>query len=177
MEYKKEQQIQAFRSWLTEHNIHFEEHANGHFQIFDTISGDLLYQVWPTTQKMIDNPADGLKQIRWVGMGDIRKILSSIYVGIIHEEVVAAKTTTLITEDNIFSNNLRKQFKQVYNDNKGAMDDSILVVAICLPTGATEIITNHFQVESKMEYYLKAYDDDFRLRTNDIIKITGFMLV
>jgi hypothetical protein len=57
------------------------------------------------------------------------------------------------------------------------MYDCILVVAVHLPTGATEIITNHYEVESKMEYYLDKYDNEFRLKANPNVKITGFMLV
>jgi hypothetical protein len=52
-----------------------------------------------------------------------------------------------------------------------------LVVAVRLPTGAIEIITNTQQIESKIEYYKNAYDDNFCLKTNTAIQIIGYMLV
>lgn len=52
-----------------------------------------------------------------------------------------------------------------------------LVVAVKLPTGAIELITNTDQIESKVEYYKNAYDDNFCLKTNPAIQIVGYMLV
>jgi hypothetical protein len=52
-----------------------------------------------------------------------------------------------------------------------------LIVAVKLPTGAIELITNTDQIESKVEYYKNAYDDNFCLKTNPAIQIVGYMLV
>lgn len=52
-----------------------------------------------------------------------------------------------------------------------------LVAAVKLPTGAIELITNTDQIESKVEYYKNAYDDNFCLKTNPVIQIVGYMLV
>lgn len=52
-----------------------------------------------------------------------------------------------------------------------------LVAAVKLPTGAIELITNTDQIESKVEYYKNAYDDNFCLKTNPAIQIVGYMLV
>ena len=52
-----------------------------------------------------------------------------------------------------------------------------LVVAVKLPTGAIELITNTQKIESKCEYYLHAYDDDFRLLANKNIQVVEYMLV
>jgi hypothetical protein len=50
-----------------------------------------------------------------------------------------------------------------------------IVVAVRLPTGATELIINTEMVESKIEYYLKAYDDDMRLKSNQQIQIISWL--
>lgn len=52
-----------------------------------------------------------------------------------------------------------------------------LIVAVKLPTGAIELITNADQLQTKIEYYKNAYDDNFCLKTNPAIQIVGFMLV
>jgi hypothetical protein len=52
-----------------------------------------------------------------------------------------------------------------------------LVVAVELPTGATEVITNAEELASKVEYYKNAYDDDFKLKTNSNVRIVGYMII
>lgn len=52
-----------------------------------------------------------------------------------------------------------------------------LIVAVKLPTGAIEVITNTEQLQTKVEYYRNAYDDNFCLKNNPAIQIVGFMLV
>ena len=52
-----------------------------------------------------------------------------------------------------------------------------LVVAVELPTGAIEIITNTSNIDSKLEYYTTMYDDEFRLLTNPKVRIVGAMIV
>ena len=56
-------------------------------------------------------------------------------------------------------------------------DPKYLIVAVSLPTGAVEIITNTEQIGSKTEYYKNAYDENFCLKTNPAIKIVSYMLV
>lgn len=53
----------------------------------------------------------------------------------------------------------------------------VLTVAVLLPSGAIEVITNTDKLAEKIEYYLDAYDEDFRLKSNPEIKIVGYMLV
>ena len=52
-----------------------------------------------------------------------------------------------------------------------------LVVAVELPTGAIELITNTSNIDSKLEYYTTMYDDEFRLLTNPKVRIVGAMIV
>ena len=52
-----------------------------------------------------------------------------------------------------------------------------LVVAVKLPTGAIELITNTTNIQSKIDYYTNAYDEEFRLKTNKEIQIVGYMIV
>ena len=49
----------------------------------------------------------------------------------------------------------------------------MLVVPVELPTGALEIITNTSNIDSKLEYYLLIYDDEFRLTSNLKVRIVG----
>jgi sulfite reductase beta subunit-like hemoprotein len=53
----------------------------------------------------------------------------------------------------------------------------VMVVAVELPSKAIEIITNTSEIVSKIAYYMEAYDDKFRLKNNQNIRIVGFMLV
>ena len=52
-----------------------------------------------------------------------------------------------------------------------------MVVAIKLPTGATELIINTENIQSKYEYYLSAYDDNMCLKTNNEVKVVGLLCV
>lgn len=152
MEHVKTKQFQI---WLDENEIEYKKLANGHFQIFN--EGKLLYQVWATTERMVvpdKPPVMGFMQIARTIKQNVKKTAK-------HNPV---------TE-------VRKKFVETYEANKGHMYDCILVVAVYLPSGATEIITNHYDVEGKMEYYLDKYDDEFRLKANPQVKVTGFMLV
>ncbi|WP_257985768.1 hypothetical protein [Bacillus sp. M6-12] len=58
------------------------------------------------------------------------------------------------------------------------MDDSRLIVtAVQLPTGAIETITNTVFIPEKIGYLMNAYDDQFRLKANQSVKIVGYMIV
>jgi hypothetical protein len=52
-----------------------------------------------------------------------------------------------------------------------------LIVAVKLPTGAIELITNNQNIIDKAEYYTNAYDDDFKLKSNPDIQIINYMIV
>lgn len=54
---------------------------------------------------------------------------------------------------------------------------TVLVVAVLLPNGAIEVITNTQYVSDKVKYYIEKYDECFRLITNPMVKIVGYMLV
>ena len=56
-------------------------------------------------------------------------------------------------------------------------EPKVLVVAVQLPTGAIEIITNTTNIDAKLEYYTTMYDDEFRLLTNPKVRIVGAMIV
>lgn len=71
-------------------------------------------------------------------------------------------------------NELRKRFLR---DVKNVTCPEVLVTAVQLPTGATEIVSNHSKLASKVDYLLNAYDEDFALKTNPNERIVGYMLV
>lgn len=71
-------------------------------------------------------------------------------------------------------NKVRERF---VNELKHGVDGArLIVVAVKLPTGAIETITNTEYIPEKLGYYLKAYDDEFRLKTNPNVKIAGYMI-
>jgi hypothetical protein len=72
-------------------------------------------------------------------------------------------------------NRLRERFA---NELKNGVDGArLVVVAVKLPTGAVETITNTEYIPEKLGYYLNAYDDHFRLKVNPTVKIVGYMIV
>lgn len=71
----------------------------------------------------------------------------------------------------------KEEFIEKY---EGAWLDSpsLFVVAIKFPNGKGEIITNsEGNIENKYLYYLEAYDDNMRLKSNPDIRIVDFMLI
>ncbi|PGW64301.1 hypothetical protein COE18_06605 [Bacillus cereus] len=53
----------------------------------------------------------------------------------------------------------------------------IISVAVKLPNGAVEVITNTQETVSKADYYINTYDDEFKLKHNNAIQIVGYMIV
>lgn len=58
-----------------------------------------------------------------------------------------------------------------------AYEPRVVTVAVKLPSGAIEVITNTEDTLNKMTYYMSAYDDEFKLKTNADIQIVGCMVV
>ncbi|MFY2158502.1 hypothetical protein ACOSZF_23390 [Cytobacillus firmus] len=56
-------------------------------------------------------------------------------------------------------------------------DLKIISVAVKLPSGAIEVITNTQDLENKARYYAETYDDNFCLKHNSSIQIVGYMVV
>lgn len=54
---------------------------------------------------------------------------------------------------------------------------SYLVVAVQLPTGSIELIMNTTNIGSKVQYYTMMYNEDFRLCTNQDVRVIGYMIV
>ena len=52
-----------------------------------------------------------------------------------------------------------------------------IVVAIQLPSGAVEIITNYEDLENKYMYYLETYDSDMVMYKNENIRIIDWMIL
>lgn len=69
---------------------------------------------------------------------------------------------------------LRKKFEA---DTETRFNFVWLVVAVMLPTGQIELITNAHRIPEKIDYYLASYDHEFKLKTNPNVRIVGFMLV
>jgi hypothetical protein len=60
---------------------------------------------------------------------------------------------------------------------KKANVPQLISVAVKLPNGAIETITNTQDTVTKALYYTDNYDEDFRLKHNKEIQIVGFMIV
>ena len=70
---------------------------------------------------------------------------------------------------------LKKRFAEEAAEKKDTAQ--LLIAAVKLPTGAVEVITNTAQIATKADYYAKAYDDEFKLKTNPEVQIIGFMII
>jgi hypothetical protein len=53
----------------------------------------------------------------------------------------------------------------------------IISVAVQLPSGAIEVITNTQDTVTKALYYTDMYDEEFRLKVNPKVRVIGFMVV
>ena len=53
----------------------------------------------------------------------------------------------------------------------------IISVAVKLPSGAIEVITNTQDTSTKADYYVDTYDNEFRLIHNKDVQIVGYMIV
>jgi hypothetical protein len=172
MDAEKARKVQSFRNFLQYNGIDYQEKANGHFQIFK--NGKLIYQTWATTAKMVDNPSDLSQQQSWTGEASITTTLLSLC------EIKEVKDTppwdTEVVQPSK-SNAVRENFKTDVNYLKvHDIRPSVMVAVVKLPTGAYETIVNSNHIESKCEYYLKAYDEEFKLKTNPEVSIVGIMI-
>ena len=52
-----------------------------------------------------------------------------------------------------------------------------MVHVVRVPSGAKELITNHTNLMSKVQYILDTYDDELVMKTNRNIWIEGILLV
>ena len=74
--------------------------------------------------------------------------------------------------------NAKETFKFEYKNSLELFGEiKKMVIAVKLPTGATEIIINTENIESKYEYYLTAYNDLMQLKNNTNVCIVGCMFV
>ncbi|NLD21658.1 MAG: hypothetical protein GX664_04130 [Bacteroidales bacterium] len=69
---------------------------------------------------------------------------------------------------------LRKRF---INDVQTKTAPELLVVAVKLPTGAIEILAITSELTEKIQHYMDAYDDEFKLKSNPANRIIGYKLV
>jgi hypothetical protein len=69
---------------------------------------------------------------------------------------------------------LKEQFIEKCNE---VIVPQVLSIAVQLPSGAIEVITNTQDTLTKVSYYKDMYDEEFRLKHNKAIRIVGFMVV
>lgn len=54
---------------------------------------------------------------------------------------------------------------------------SYLITVVQLPTGALELIINRDNIQEKISYISRAYNDNLELNANNDVKIIDFILV
>jgi hypothetical protein len=73
---------------------------------------------------------------------------------------------------------LKKRFmNDLHNIESSGDTPQVVVVAVKLPSGAIETITNTQELASKLEYYANAYNEEFKLSNNPAVEIVGYMIV
>ena len=171
MDNEKLERIESFKQWLQDNDVSFVEKANGHFQIFDAL-GKLVFQVWATTCRM-NVQTSGTTVI---GLERIEKTIED-FLGTDKnaDDVASYKLPDYLSP-------ARREFivaveKEKENGERQPFTECVLVVVVETPTGAKEVIMNHQDIESKVGYYMDAYDDSFRLKSNRQVRILGTMLV
>lgn len=164
--------IEEFRNWLQNNDVSFVEKVNGHFQIFNA-KGKLIFQVWATTGRMNVQTSGSVVN----GLSQIEKYLDNYFADQQEGEVFDTKHKL---PD--FLSDARREFiirvgKEREKPANMQFTDCILVVVVETLTGAKETIVNYQDIEAKVDYYMDAYDDSFRLKTNKHIRILGTMIV
>lgn len=61
--------------------------------------------------------------------------------------------------------------------DNSAIGFTLLALAVRLPSGGIELITNYHDVGDVIDYYLSYYDDQLRHVHNDRVQIIDFMLI
>jgi hypothetical protein len=104
-----------------------------------------------------------------------RMILSGGYYG----QIVIIKSVRRADEPDNRSDLRKRMDEDLKKCNPMISDWRVLTVAVEMPTGDIETITNHGhnQITRKLEYYAYKYDDNMRLKANKDIRIIDFMLV
>jgi hypothetical protein len=189
MDAAKIEKVNTFRTWLNYNDIAFAEYANGHFKIYEPEHQTLIAQVWATTGKFINEATGATGQ----GLMFAKKLILGPEVPYVEPVRPATNEDTDVpwvddvtdkaikAEQYLMSKPKVSDLRRRFIDTITALGDfdmpQYLVVAVKLPTGATELITNTIMIKEKIEYYISAYDDTFRLKTNPEVSIVGFMLV
>lgn len=71
---------------------------------------------------------------------------------------------------------LRQRFEaQVMQADPSTLQ--LVAVAVQHPSGAVELIANHTHLDDKIDWYLRQYDRDFRLKHSPGVRIVDFMIV
>lgn len=69
---------------------------------------------------------------------------------------------------------LKMKFTQDYSQKAIV---KAIVVAIQLPSGSVEIITNYEDLENKYLYYLETYNEDMKKYENSDVRVIDWMIL
>lgn len=109
----------------------------------------------------------------------MKKVLVSTAINSNHwyEEVIELRkmrAERMIKEMNCLKDTLLSPY---YSLKSVGDTPSKMVVAVQRPCGATEIIINTEEIETKVKYYDMAYNENFELISNPNVKVVGVMFV
>jgi hypothetical protein len=168
---EKQSMCDQFERHLLNKDVEYKTLPNGQFNIYDN-TGAVRLTVWVTTKKARDLGIED--NVSWDRAFEIIDAISD------HNRKRKQESTAAIKAANFFSP-VRRAFLNAVNAEKNnkcqlPFSDCVLVAVIQLPTGAKEVITNTNEIESKVQYYIDKYDDEFKLRANPEVRIIGIML-
>jgi len=146
------EKISIFRLWLMDNDINYQEHNMGHFHIFNP-AGELVTQVWPSTEKMIWNNQPDKKTI---GMLNIYKAILDFGAPIVS------------------SSSLRTQLESYVGKMAGAR---LFIVVTELPNGSLETQINSTGLCEKLDYILQTYNQQMCMNCNKENNIVDFIIL
>lgn len=149
MDQEKMSRIADFRLWLMEHDISYQEHGIGHFQVYDD-HAKLIAQVWPSSERLTSD------EMNIIGMLKIKNRILKVF-----ESRVNGKS------------DIRISFEEY---NKLIQGARIIVTVTELPSGALETQVNTTGLEAKYNYISQAYNDKMQLKSNTEIQIVAFII-
>lgn len=158
--------IVDIRVFLINNDILFKENPNGYFQVYED-DGELIMDICAITEEALLR-----KDNKYVTSNHvIKKYIEDNYL----EEVKVLPQE--VDADSIAAKVIRTQLSAALEEIQNGGTIRILSAAVELPTGAVELITNYNNIESKVNYYLTAYDEALRLKNNPDVRIVGILIV
>lgn len=137
---------------------------------------EVLFSQDPVTDIQLELIHENRVRIRYNGNQSVIAQISVLTITLVPDVDLTGKIAavdsgiSMVQEKNSLRHDFELAIKMVQNPH-------YLVVAVQLPNGAIELITNTHSFDEKFKYYLETYDDQFRHKQLSTIQIISFMLV